>query len=216
MSVPWAITWLALSEDDECFVWEEMNPDPHNWTTLGICQEMIDKSLDYNYRVNLIDKLASHKQVNTNTSCTDDMNHIFREMGQLGYNKGTPWEAWDDKSTKGTDKVRERLINAKICGKPFNNLQMQNGKKARLPTLWVFDNCRQTALSLKSWKKEEWLDRDAVITKDPKDKFESKWSHFNMCLEAAFKDNRFKVQNEYSSQRDEFFGKQSYFQGARA
>jgi hypothetical protein len=208
----WAINWVALSPDDECFVWEEMDPSPLTWTTLGICKEMMDRSLDYEYRVNLIDKLASEKQVITNTSTTEDMNRIFRESGVLGYGKSTSWESWDDKTQKGTDKIRERLINSKICGKPFNNLQKVDGKEVRLPTLWIFDNCKETALSLKNWKKEEWLDRDSIVTKDPKDKFEQKWSHHNKALEAIFKDARFRVQNNYISPR-ESFERKSYYQG---
>jgi hypothetical protein len=209
-SVPWAIVWIALSPDDEAFVWQEMNPDPHTWTTLGICKEMFERSLEYSYRINLIDKLATEKQTITNTSTVEDMNRMFREAGHLGYDKATAWESWDDKTTKGEDKVRERLINSKICGKPFNNLQMSAGKKQRLPTLWIFDNCQETARSLKNWKMEEWLDRDAIITKEKKDKRESKYSHFNRCLEAIFKDSRFKVPNAYMSAREEFHAPRFY------
>jgi hypothetical protein len=215
-SVPWAMVWVALSPDDEAFVWEEMNPDPHTYTTLGICDEMIHKSLYYNYRVNLIDKLATEKQVITNTTTTEDMNRILRERGCLGYDKSTPFESWDDKTTKGEDKVRERLINAKICGKPFNNLQKINGREQRIPTLWIFDNCRETALSLKNWKMETWIDRDAVVTKEPKDKKENKWSHFNKCLEAVFKDARFRATPyDYSNYRQDRFEKLNYFHGGR-
>jgi hypothetical protein len=214
-SVPWAISWIALSNDDEAFVWEEMNPDPHNYTTYGICQEMIQKSLDYSYRINLIDKLASEIQPNlttVNRTATDEINHILRENGRLRYDGDTAFQAWDDKTHTGEDKVRERLINAKICGSPFKNDQMLNGRKVKLPTLWILDNCKQHALSLKNWKMTEWLDRDAQVTKDPRDKKESKWSHFNMCLEAIFKDSRFKVTNYYSP-RDEFHQKNTFFQG---
>lgn len=211
-STPWAITWIALSPDDEAFVWDEMNPDPHTWTTLGICREIIEKSLDYNYRIRLIDKLASEKQVNTNTSTTEDMNRIFREAGQLGYDKGSSWESWDDKTRKGEDKVRERLINSRICGRPFNNLQKVDGVERRLPTLWIWDNCKQVALSLKNWKMETWVERDSIITKDPKDKREQKWSHFNCCLEAIFKDSRFRAGGYHYTPRDDF-QKSKYFHG---
>jgi hypothetical protein len=215
MSVPWAITWIALSPDDEAFVYEEFNPDPHDWTTLGICKEIATRSRDYKYSINLIDQLACTKQVNTNTSTLEDMNQIFLEMKRSGFGTGGYWEFWDDRGTKGQDKVRERLINSRICGRPFNNNQKVNGKEERLPTLWIMDNCRQVASSLKNWKMETWVDRDAIITKDPKDKTEMKWSHFNMCLEAIFKDSRFRARPyEYSNQREEFF-KKRYFQGAR-
>ena len=214
-SVPWAIIWIALSPDDEAFVYEEMNPDPHNWTTLGICKEMAKVSRDYKFTFNLIDKLAAHKQVNTNTSCMEDMNRIFSEMRREGLGTGGYWEEWDDRGTKGQDKIRERLINSRICGKPFNNLQKIDGKEQRLPTLWILDNCKQTALSLKNWKMEEWLSRESIITKDPKDKPEMKWSHFCKSLECCVKDSRFRARPyEYGSHREEFF-KQRYFKGQR-
>jgi len=217
-SVPWAIIWAALSEDDELFIWEEMNPDPHNYTTVGICMEMLDKSLDYSYRVNLIDKLANETQPNVtsvNRTTTMEINSFFREKGRLNWNGDTAFEAWDDKTTTGEDRVRERLINAKICGKPFNNLQKIDGREQRLPTLWIFDNCRQMALSLKSWKMESWLDRDAIITKDPKDKKENKFSHFNKALECLLKDSRFKVANFNYQPRYTDFEEKRYFQGRR-
>ena len=211
-SVPWAVTFIALSPDDEAFVWDELNPDPHTWTTLGICREIIEKSLDYNYKIRLIDKLASEKQVNTNTSTTEDMNRIFREAGHIGFDKGSPWESWDDKTRKGEDKVRERLINSRICGRPFNNLQKIDGVEKRIPTLWIFSNCTQVAQSLKNWKMETWIERDAIITKDPKDKREQKWSHFNMTLEAVFKDSRFRAGSYQYTPRDDF-QKAKYFHG---
>jgi hypothetical protein len=96
--------------------------------------------------------------------------------------------------------VRERLINAAICGRPFNNLQKRDGKEVRLPTLWIFSDCKNMAASLKNWRQEQWASKDQEMTKDAKDKPEQKWSHFNRCLEAAMKDIRFRGQpHEYQS-----------------
>lgn len=222
-SVPWAIIWAALSDDDECFVWAEMNPDPHSYTTIGICMEMLYKSLDYSYRVNLIDKLANETQPNVTTvnrTTTQEINAFFREKGRLNWNGDTAFEAWDDRTTTGEDRVRERLINSKICVRPFNNLQKIDGKEQRLPTLWISNECREMASSLKNWKMTERVGRDAQVTKDPMDKKEMKFSHFNMSLECLLKDSRFKVSNSNYTPRysDEGFGsnRPSYFQGARA
>ena len=216
-SVPWAIIFAALSPDDELFIWDEMNPDPHKFTTRMIVREMIEEhSLDYRFRVNLIDKLATEVQTNSatvNTSAMDDMNAILRDAGKINYQADTPFESWDDRSTKGQDKVRERLINSKICGRPFNNLQKRDGKEVRLPTLWIFNNCHQMAMSLKSWKMETWVDRDAQVTKDQKDKPEMKWSHFNKALECLLKDSRFRATPYvYENYREEQF-KKTYFHG---
>ena len=216
-SVPWAIIFCYLSEDDELFIWDEMNPDPHDFTTFSICKEMMSKSLDHKFRVNLIDKLANEIQTNaltSNRTATDEINSILREHGRLSYDKDTAFTSWDDKTTLGEDRVRERLINAKLCGRPFNNDQMVNGKKTRIPTMWIFDSCLEMGKSLKSWKMETWIDRDSVVTKDPKDKKESKWSHFNMALECLLKDSRFKV-NNYTYAPREQFDKATYFHGGR-
>ncbi len=201
-SVPWAIVFIAISPDNEAFVWEEMNPDPHSITTQMICEQMILKSKDYRFRVNLIDKLASEKQVNTNTSTTEDINNNLRRFGRLSWDSDTPFEAWDDKTTIGEDKIRERLINSLKCSRPFNNI-VEHKDGIRLPTLWIFSNCKETANSLKNWKMEEWVDRDAFVSKDKKDKKEMKWSHFNKCLEAVFKDSRFRPMPEWSSEKRE-------------
>jgi len=214
-SVPWAVNWIFLSKENEAFVYRELDPDPHTWTTLGICKEMALISRDYKYAINLIDPLSNHKQVNTNTSCLEDMNRIFLEMKREQLGTGGYWEPWDTKGTKGEDAVRERLINSKICGTPFNNLQKIDGKEVRLPTLWIFDSCKQTGLSLKNWKMETWLDRNAQVTKDPKDSTEQRFSHHNMTLEAIFKDARFRgTPYVYQSKREDFFEKR-YFQGRR-
>ena len=212
-SVPWAITWIVMSPDNEAFVYNEMNPDPHTWTTLGICKEIANRSRDYKFIANLIDPLSNHKQVNTNTSCMEDMNRIFREMKKEGYGTGGYWEGWDTKGTKGEDAVRERLINSKICGRPFNNLQKIDGKEERLPTLWILDHCKEVGLSLKNWKMEQWVDRSAQVTKDPKDKTEMKFSHFNMCLEAIFKDSRFRGRAHVYQTCGREYDRKQFFQG---
>jgi hypothetical protein len=213
-AVPWAIAFITISPDDEAFVFNEFNPDPRSSTTLGICRHVVDMSRDDKFQIDLIDPLATQKQNNTNTSVVEDMNRIFREMKREGLGTGANWQPWDTKGTKGQDKVRERLINSRICGRPFNNLQMINGKQHRIPTLWILDNCRQTAQSLKSWRMETWSDRDALITKDEKDKTQQKWSHFNCCLEAIFKDSRFSpnTHNWLSERREE---PKRYFQSTR-
>ena len=218
-SVPWAMMWIALSPDDEAFVWEEMNPNPHDKTTYDITSEMMTRSKDYRYRINLIDKLANETQPNcrtANRTALDEINAILRERGRLSYDGDTAFEAWDDRTTTGEDRVRQRLINSLKCGYPFNNRQRnEDGVKVRIPTLWILDNCRETALSLKNWKMNTWTERDSIITKDPKDSKENKWSHFNMCLEAIFKDSRFRANTGARMNfRDKFMSEPyRYFQG---
>ncbi len=201
-AVPWAIVWAALSRDNECFVYFELNPDPKQWTTLSVCKEMVEASKEYRFPINLIDPLANETQSNTNKTVMDDFNTHFREMKRSGLGTGGYWEPWDTKGKVGQDRIRERLINSLICGRPFNNLQKREGRETRLPTLWVLNNCVQTASSLKNWRQETWASKDHEMTKDAKDKPEQKWSHFNKCLESIMKDIRFRGQpHEYQTSR---------------
>lgn len=222
-NVPWACLWLWLSPENECFAYQEFNPDPKDWTTLGIAKEMVMRSHqgggdgggEYRYKFNLIDALAAENQTNTNTSVVKDLNTHFSGMKRSGFGTGGYWETWNTHGKEGRDRVKERLKNSLVCGRPFNNLQMQDVKMVRLPTLWVFSKCHQTNLSLKNWRQETWASKDDEMIKDQKDKAEQKWSHFNMCLEAAMKDVRFRGHNyEYHSSREEHEPRR-YFQGAR-
>jgi len=225
-NVPWAISWLALSPENECFAWEEMNPSPLSTTTLDVCKEIVNLSGDYKFQFNLMDPLANETQSNTNKTVFDDFNKHFRAMKAEGMGTGGYWEPWDTKGKTGQDRVRERLINSLICGKPFNNLQIRDGKEVRLPTFWVFSRCTQTIASLKNWRQDTWANPDDVLTKDEKDKPEQKWSHFNKCLEAAMKDIRFRGKPyEYRSSRERSTGtrerdqleehRRRHFQGRR-
>ncbi len=68
------------------------------------------------------------------------------------------------------------------------------------------------ASSLKQWRYEEYADRQARVNKDANEKTTQKFSHFPMCLEAIFKDKRFKppVNNDFVRK------KPSYFKGRAA
>ena len=82
----------------------------------------------------------------------------------------------------------------------------------RLPTIWISNRCKQTGLSLKNWRIEEWANSSALVTKDKKDKPQQKWSHFCTALEAIFKDSRFRPQPAYQYVPPR---KSSYFNGRR-
>lgn len=191
---PWACMFLALSPQDEVFVFKEYNPSPEKKVTLEIARDLgFMSGLEYKFTINKIDPLAAKKQSNTGMSVIDDLNRIFYELKREDICNGGYWTSWDTKSTRGRDEVRKRLKNARLVGKPFNNKIIKDGRTVNLPTLWVLDNCEQTLLSLKSWKKETWANRESLVTKDEKDKPEAKWSHFCMCLEAAFKEPAFTI-----------------------
>lgn len=193
---PWAIGWISLSPKNEAFIWGELSASPERMVTLDVAKEIVAKSKDYPYPINLIDPLANQKQSATGLSVVDDLNRYFYDMKREGFGTGGYWQTWDTKSTRGRDEIRMRLANAKTCGVPFNNRIQKDGQERYLPTLWIFDTCRQVIDSFKNWRKEEWSSRDAMLIKDPKDSPQQRWSHFPMVFEGIFKSPAFSV-NRY-------------------
>jgi len=213
---PWACVWIALSPYNEAFVWEEMNPSPEKMVTLEISHRLAEISSYFKYKIDLIDPLAEKKQSNTNTTVRGDINRHFREFQREdiypGFQGGF-YNSWDTKSTKGRDAIRERLKWARQVGVPFNNKITSEGTTRYVPTLWVLNNCKETAKSLKQWRYQEYGDRNSTVNKDANEKPTQKFSHFPMCLEAIFKERRFKppARDFYSTQKTP-----QYFQGRRA
>jgi hypothetical protein len=68
----------------------------------------------------------------------------------------------------------------------------KDGRQIRVPTLWILNDCKETARSLKQWRMEEWNRSSDNVNKERKETPSQKFSHFCMCLEAAMKDNRFR------------------------
>jgi len=183
----WAIGWIAVSPNDEIFVYNEFNPSPEKMITLEIMRVVCNRSKDYKFDLNLIDPLASKVQPNTGLSSLEDINRISAEFKRQGIGTGGWWQSWDTKSQKGRDEIKKRLQNSTMCGVPFNNEVKKEGITKRLPTLWVCDNCLQTNLSLRNWRLEEWGDRTSLITKDHKETPQQRWSHFCTMLEGLLK-----------------------------
>ncbi len=94
---------------------------------------------------------------------------------------------------RGRDAIKERLKNSRLCGRPFNNRIVKNGIETYLPTLWILDTCPRAVSNMKSWAWDEWATRDALITKDEKNKPQQKNSHFPMVLEGLFKHPGFNI-----------------------
>ena len=203
--VPWAITWAFLTNTDEMFVWNEWNPSPENYVTHQIVETVASQSRDYEYKINLIDPLAATVQSNTGTKVIDDINRHFYRLKKEGYGTGGYWTSWDTKSPKGTDEIRKRLRNSVICGTPFNNAQKVHGETVYLPTLWILDNCKQTALSLKNWRKKEYENKEMLVNNDQPDKANTKWSHFVMCLEGILKHRGFNYTVVPRDRREEIY-----------
>ncbi len=211
--VPWAITWSFLTNTDEMFIWNEYNPAPENFVTHQIVETMASQSKDFDYKINLIDPLASVVQSNTGTTVTDDINRHFYRLKKEGFGTGGFWNTWDTKSPKGTDEIRKRLRNSVICGTPFNNAQKVHGETVHLPTLWILDNCKQTAMSLKNWRRKEYENKEMLVSNDQPDRANSKWSHFVMCLEGILKHRGFNYTSVPRERKEEWYlpPKKEYF-----
>lgn len=179
----WACIWVALSPEDEVFIYEEYNPSPDKMVSLEIAREVAIRSKDYKYHVNLVDPRMAIRQSNTGLTTLDDFNRYFREFKRNELCTGGYWQTWDTKNERGRDIVKQRLKNSRLVGKPFCN--------NKLPTLWILDNCPQTVYSFKNWKWEEWGNRQSMLLKEEKNKAEDKHSHFPIAIECLFKSPAF-------------------------
>lgn len=189
----WACGWIALSQDNEVFIYEEFNPSPDRMVTWEIGKEIVYRSKDYKYPLNLVDPRAAIRQLNTGLCPLDDLNRVFQEYKKDGIGTGGFWQTWDTKNLKGRDVVKERLKNSKLVGRPFNNRIVSNGKESYLPTLWILDNCVQTLNSFKNWRWEQWATKESRLTKEDKNKAEDRYSHFPIMIECIFKHPGFSI-----------------------
>jgi hypothetical protein len=189
---PWAISWLALSPQNECFVYREWMPSPTRWVTLSICEEIARLSGQERYSINLIDPLAKKIQPNTGVPVIKDINDAFSKLQKQEKCTGGYWEVFDTKGSKGRDAIRQRLQNAALVERPFNNRIVRDGEKIYLPTLWIFRSCRETAKSLKQWRYEEWGQARWSPIRDKKEAPVQKYSHFCTAIEGIMKDVRFR------------------------
>ena len=214
---PWACVFIAISPQDEIFVWDEFEAPPDKMVTYDIAKVLAIKSRHYKYEVNKIDPLAQDKQGNTGMSPLEDLNGYFHDFKKDGLGTGAYWTSWDTKSVKGLDEFRKRLHNSKICGRPFNNTQVIDGKKLRLPTIWFSRDCEKVVESMKKWKWQDWKSRESLIENDPKgDRIterQQKFSHFPITIECLLKCPevvRARFRSEFDGHRDP--PRKSYFQ----
>lgn len=186
---PWAIVWVAVSPEDEVFVYNEWAPSPEKYNTFEIARVIAARSGDQRFVIDLIDPLANEKQVNTGRSPCEDLNIHANTLKNEGLGMGAYWQAADTKNERGIDEFRRRLSNSLKVGKPFNNRNttVAPGQPRYLSTIWVLDRCPLVNESLKNWRREEWADRNSKLTKDEKDKPQQKYSHFCHAIEYLLK-----------------------------
>lgn len=212
--VDWHCGFIAISPDDEAFIYDELVISPERNITYVISNKIASLSKDYKYTLNKIDPLAAKKQTNTNLSTIEDLNRFFYDFAREGLGTGGYWTSWDTKSTRGREEIKTRLANAKIAGKPFNNQMVRNGRTVKLPTLWILSNCKHSAEAMKSWRLEEWDNLSKLEYKDIKEIPQQKWSHMNMVWEALFKEPAFRARKIDSDYQPRSNQQSRYFRGA--
>jgi hypothetical protein len=186
------IGFIALSPDNEAFIYDELVLDPSRYLLLEITRMVAEMGKDYKYKLNKIDPLANEKKLDSGYSITEDINRYFQQHTKDGVGTGGYWEPWDTKGTRGRESVKERLKNSLLCGKPFNNHQIKYGEKVTLPTLWVLDSCVNTIECLKNWRLEEWKNRTRLEEKEKKETPQQRFSHKNMIWECLMKESSFR------------------------
>lgn len=206
-----AIVWVAMSPQDEAFVYLEWSPSPARWVTKDICEGVAKRSGMDRFVCNLIDPLANERNPETSKTTIETINKHFYRLKHEGIGSGGFWQPYKTKGEVGRDEIKMRLANALKCEAPFNN---KTDSGDYLPTLWVFENCPEVSQSLHSWRTETWANNRQLVTKDKKETPAQKWSHYCTALEGLFKDKRFRAKRDYSN-----FGKREpkrYFQGRAA
>ena len=211
--VNWACGAASLSPTNEMFIWGEAWLSPDKFTTLDIISEFYSRCMDYKFKVNLIDPESRTIQKDTIT-LLDDINRISLELKKAGNGTGGYWTPWDTKGLVGRNEIKMRLKNSRLVGRPFNNLSNIEGKGKRLPTLWIFKNCRMSAEHMRKWSWDVWADSRNAATKDVKDSPQQKYSHFNMVWEALLKNPYFKA-TKVSVPDERHEAKQYYRSAAR-
>jgi hypothetical protein len=132
------------------------------------------------------------------------MNNLFMELRRAGLCSGGVWEVFNTKGDVGRNGIKQRISGSLRVGKPFNNTIIQNGIKVKVPTIWIFDNCHETARSLKHWRLEETKNVRHGSKDEKTLKPAQRFSHCCTAIEGILKDARFAprpttppVDNEY-------------------
>ena len=185
----WAVVWVCVSPSDEIFVYCDYAPSPQKLRTWDIANNIAFMSGDYRFLGDRIDPHANIKQVSTNLTTVEDLNRYFHELkNQIKGFQGGYWEGWDTKGTRGREELTKRLLNSIKVGKPNSNRVLENGYAVTLPTIWFLDNCKYTIEAMKSWRREDWKSREMLMSNEPKEKPQEKWSHFPITIECLLKD----------------------------
>lgn len=184
----WACVIGCTSPSNEVFIYDELRISPLTNTIYDICYQLAMKFGNYRHVADLIDPRAQIKSVSTTTSPCEDMNRIFHQLKQSGICQGVYFRSFDTTGTRGRDEIRKRLKGSIMCKRPLNNTSALYSTISPIPTIWISRTCKHTIESLRNWSYEIWKSTDMLVTHDPKEKPQQKFSHFCTALEGAMKE----------------------------
>ena len=180
---PWYISWIAISPQNEWFVWNELKARA---TTEEIREIIKEKSLvpedDDMNRKTLFDPLSKSPQSNSGLSMFE-----YIKQGEKGLRR---CEIADTKNSQARNNVIARLKNSIICKVPWNNKLNEDRKVINMnfrfgnniPTLWIFDRCVGHIEHFRNWRARDWKTESAREDKDEK-KILQKYSDYCRNLE---------------------------------
>jgi len=210
---PWAVSWVAISPENEWFIWNEMEAKHDIRTTLDLRDDIKGESLleedaEFN-RCTLIDPLSEVKQTNTGFSVFDDL-----KMGEYGLRRLTPADT-KNSVTGGRMNIKMRLNNSMKVGVPGNNVNKESHEEARygtyLPTLWFLDNCKKHIEHFKSWRYVDFKQEHVKAVRTVK-RESQKYSDF--CRNLEFLGSLDPVWYDMNPSENYWEGRR-YFQGNR-
>lgn len=186
---PWYISFVAISPQQEWFVWNEMILKHDNYTTRELRemikeQSMLPEDHEFNRRT-IIDPLATIKQA---VREGEQRGYSIKEDLERGLHGLRRVESADTKNEQGRMNIKHRLNNAIKCQEPFNNTLIADGEEPDpryglyQPTLWILENCKGHIEHLKNWRTTDYKTDQAKAVHDDK-RIIQKYSDFCRNLE---------------------------------
>lgn len=179
---PWNVSWVAVSDRNEWFVFQEYLANSDRYTTNEIrdhirAMSVVDEDDLFN-RASLIDPLSKMMQSNSGMSAFDSL-----RLGEEGLRR---LQGADTKNTNGRMSIKTRINNSLRCGMPFNNMHPDGVVDMRygpyLPTIWFTSDCPGHIEHFSNWRYIDWQHERVKANKTTKREGE-KWSDYCRNLE---------------------------------
>jgi len=189
---PWYVTWAALSDKQELFVWNEWVASHEKATVIDLRDIIKEKSLlsehDENNRRTIVDPLARMTQPDPDRRGYSELS-IFDHLqrGEFGLRRVQTADTRNS-ANQGRMNVRTRLKNALECGVPENNVVEADDHRydpkygGYLPTIWFLNHLKGHIEHFMNWREMEWKTEQAKAEHEAKRPTE-RWSDFCRNIE---------------------------------